>query len=128
MLLGSHALTTLKDRRVLLVEDETLIAMMVEDMLADLGCTVVGPASDLDEAFALLEEHNGLDAALLDVNLAGSSVFPLADELRGRGVPLIFTTGYGDAGLRDADRGAAVLRKPYRAEELAAAISAAVTP
>jgi CheY-like chemotaxis protein len=116
----------LKGRRVLVVEDEMMIAMLVEDMLADLGCSVVGPAHGLAAAMDLANGAGELDVALLDVNLAGQAVFPVADALRARGVPIIFCTGYGDAGLREADRGAPVLQKPYRARDLADTLNAAL--
>src|SRR6187200_2431178 len=93
---------TLKGLRVLVVEDEMMVSMLIEDMLGDLGCTVVGPASRLDEAIALANASE-LDCAVLDMNLAGQSIFPLADLLRARGAPFAFATGYGDAGLRDVD-------------------------
>ena len=116
----------LAGRRILVVEDEMMIAMLVEDMLLELGCTVVGPAHGLAEALALAQSEPGLDAALLDVNLAGQPVFPVADALREKGVPAIFSTGYGDAGLRDIDRGAPVLQKPFRAGDLARALEEAL--
>lgn len=104
--------------RVLVVEDEMMVSMLIEDMLTDLGCTVVGPASRLDEAIELANQ-NGLDCAVLDVNLGGQPIFPLADLLRERGRPFAFATGYGDAGLRDVDRGSPVLQKPFREGDLA---------
>jgi CheY-like chemotaxis protein len=116
----------LQGRRVLVVEDDMMIAMMVEDMLTDLGCAVVGPANGLDQGQALADASGGIDAALLDVNLGDDTVFPLADRLRARGVPLIFSTGYGEGGLREADRGCPVLRKPYRASDVAAALGVAL--
>ncbi|HSZ53876.1 MAG TPA: response regulator [Caulobacteraceae bacterium] len=116
----------LKGRRVLVVEDEMMIAMLVEDMLADLGCSVVGPAHGLQAAMVLAEEAADLDAALLDVNLAGQPVFAVADVLRARNVPIVFCTGYGDAGLREADRGAPVLQKPYRSRDLAETLATAL--
>src|SRR6516164_5034735 len=109
-------------RRVLVVEDEMMISMLVEDMLSDLGCAVVGPAHALDTALVLAQTESGLDAAVLDVNLAGQPVFAVADALRAKGVPAIFATGYGDSGLRDIDRGAPVLLKPFRAGDLARAL------
>ncbi len=117
---------TLKGRRILVVEDELMIAMLVEDMLADLGCTVVGPAHTLDAAMKLVENEGQIDAALLDVNLAGQPVFPVADALRARRVPPIFSTGYGEAGLRESDAGAPVLQKPFRAGDLARALQDAL--
>ncbi|MDB5426413.1 MAG: response regulator [Phenylobacterium sp.] len=104
--------------RVLVVEDEMMVSMLIEDMLTDLGCTVVGPASRLDEALDLAKAAD-IDCAVLDVNLGGQPIFPLADLLRERGLPFAFATGYGDAGLRDVDHGAPVLQKPFREGDLA---------
>ena len=118
--------STLVGRRILVVEDEMMIAMLVEDMLSELGCSVVGPAHALDVALNLARTEQGLDAALLDVNLGGQPVFAVADALREKGVPAIFSTGYGDAGLRDIDRGSQVLQKPFRAGDLAKALNAAL--
>ena len=112
---NNSALTGLK---VLVVEDEMMVSMLIEDMLADLGCTVIGPASRLDEAIALANSVE-LDCAVLDVNLGGQPIFPLADLLRAKGAPFAFATGYGDAGLREADRGSPVLQKPFREGDLA---------
>jgi CheY-like chemotaxis protein len=108
----------LKGLRVLVVEDEMMVSMLIEDMLAELGCEVVGPASRLDEALAIAKEAE-LDCAVLDVNLGGQPIFPLADLLRERGRPFAFATGYGDAGLREVDRGSPVLQKPFREGDLA---------
>jgi len=104
--------------RVLVVEDEMMVSMLIEDMLSDMGCNVVGPASRLDEATELAQA-GGIDCAVLDVNLGGQPIFPVADLLRERGCPFAFATGYGDAGLRDADRGTPVLQKPFREGDLA---------
>lgn len=108
----------LKGLRVLVVEDEMMVSMLIEDMLSDMGCDVVGPASRLDEAMELAQA-GGIDCAVLDVNLGGQPIFPVADLLRERGCPFAFATGYGDAGLRDADRGTPVLQKPFREGDLA---------
>jgi CheY-like chemotaxis protein len=104
--------------RVLVVEDEMMVSMLIEDMLTDLGCVVVGPAARLDEAIDLAMASD-LDCAVLDVNLGGQPIFPLADLLRERGKPFAFATGYGDAGVRDVDRGTPVLQKPFREGDLA---------
>jgi len=116
----------LKDRRVLVVEDEAMIALMMEDMLADLGCTVVGPAEGVPQALELVAGSGLIDVAVLDVNVGGRPVFEVADLLRAKGVPMVFSTGYGDGGLRDLDRGAPVLRKPFRSGELAMALQQAL--
>jgi CheY-like chemotaxis protein len=118
--------TLLEGRRVLVVEDEMMIAMLIEDMLDDFGCAVVGPAHALDVALELAAAEPAPDVAVLDVNVAGRPVFAVADALRARGVPLIFSTGYGDGGLREVDRGAPVLQKPFRAGDLAQALQAAL--
>lgn len=104
--------------RVLVVEDEMMVAMLIEDMLSDLGCTVVGPASRLEDAMEIARSAE-IDCAVLDVNLGGQSIFPLADMLRAKGAPFAFATGYGDAGLREVDRGSPVLQKPFRESDLA---------
>jgi CheY-like chemotaxis protein len=104
--------------RVLVVEDEMMVSMLIEDMLDDLGCKVIGPASRLEEAIELANTVE-IDCAVLDVNLGGQPIFPLADILRAKGRPFAFATGYGDAGLREADRGSPVLQKPFREGDLA---------
>ena len=116
----------LQGRRVLVVEDEMMIAMLVEDMLGEMGCTVIGPAHAVEPALNLAANEPEIDAALLDINLAGQPVFAIADVLRAKGVPMIFSTGYGESGLREVDRGAPVLQKPFRAAELAAALNLAL--
>jgi DNA-binding response OmpR family regulator len=111
-------------RRILIVEDDLMIAMLIEDMLADLGHVVAGVAGTVAEGTAMVEAVQSPEAAILDINLGGESVFPLADTLRARGVPMIFSTGYADAGLREADRDSQVLRKPFRIGDLDAALKA----
>jgi CheY-like chemotaxis protein len=98
--------------RVLVVEDESLVAMLVEDLLRDLGCEVVGPAATAAQAIALARGRS-LDFALLDVNLGeGEDSFGVADLLRGRHVPFAFVTGYGERGVRPDLRDAPVISKP----------------
>lgn len=104
---------SLQDRRVLIIEDESLVAMLLETVLEDLGCTPVGPASSVDEGLRLIETETVLDAALLDVNVAGHQVFPAADALKARGVPFVFSTGYGEGGLPDNWRGHPTIQKPF---------------
>jgi len=96
---------------VLLVEDEMCLAMMLQDLLEDAGYRVLKAAR---VAAALnLAEAEDIDAAILDVNVAGSEVFPVASELRRRGVPFMFASGYGDRGVPGEFRAYPMLQKPY---------------
>lgn len=104
-------------RRVLVVEDEMLVAMLLEEMLADLGFEVVGPAMRLERALKMAQEEN-FDLAILDVNLANEQSFPVARLLRERGIPFIFATGYGSRGLEKEFDGSVVLQKPFEAHQL----------
>lgn len=104
--------------RVLVVEDEVIIAMSLEDMLVDLGCSVVGPATSLEEGLSLAATVD-LDAALLDVNLDGKRSESVADLLRQRGVPFAFITGYGRAALEVSGSAQLVISKPCTPRSLA---------
>ncbi|WP_372621649.1 HWE histidine kinase domain-containing protein [Falsiroseomonas sp.] len=118
----------LRGLRILVAEDEPLIATDAAETLRALGCEVVGPASTLPQALALAEGGGHLDAAVLDVNLGGQPSFPLATLLAGRGVPVVFATGYSELPEGSGGAGAAVLRKPVAPVELAAALRAAIGP
>jgi CheY-like chemotaxis protein len=111
--------------RILLVEDEALIALMLEDMVESMGCAVTGLAPRIDLGVALADTGQ-FDVAILDVNVAGQNVEPVADRLSARGVPFIFATGYGEAGVPLRYRGRPVLAKPFHAEQLEAAIQQAL--
>lgn len=100
-------------RRVLIVEDESLVAMLLETILADLGCDVVGPESNIEDGLTAVADVAGLDAALLDVNVAGREIFPVAEALMAKGVPFVFSTGYGEAGLPEHWRGNPTVQKPF---------------
>ena len=100
-------------RRVLIVEDESLVAMLLETILEDMGCVPVGPAATVEEGLQVAGGDESLDAALLDVNVAGKQVFPIAEALKARGVPFVCSTGYGEGGLPDEWRGQATLQKPF---------------
>jgi CheY-like chemotaxis protein len=113
--------------RVLVVEDEMLVAMNIEDMLLDLGHEVAALASRLDAALSLASEGS-FDIAMLDVNLAGQASFPVADMLRTRGIPYLFATGYGIQGIAEEHRHAPVLQKPFRARDLGEMLKAATQP
>lgn len=119
---------SLAGRRILVVEDEMLIAMMLEDLLIELGCEVVGPVSTVAGGLKLAAEER-LDGAVLDVNLGQERAFPIADALRAAGVPFVFVTGYGAAGLTGVHCGHPTIQKPFRpasfGHELAAAFEEA---
>lgn len=118
---------SLSGARVLVLEDETLVSMMVEDMLLDLGCEVLGPFAKLDQALEFVgKAGGGIDAALLDVNLGGVRSFPMAEALAVKGVPFVFTTGYDESGLPDVWRGRPTLRKPFMMGEMAEALRKAL--
>lgn len=108
--------------RILLVEDEAVIAFAVEDMLLDLGCEVVGPAFRLEDAIAIAAREQ-LDGAILDVNLNEQRSYAVADELRQRGVPFLFATGYAEGGVQWDDHPVEVLAKPYRRDQIAGALA-----
>jgi PAS domain S-box-containing protein len=112
---------TLHGKRILLVEDEPLVAMDVESTLTAAGCKVVGPAATLERAQQLIEEAD-CDAALVDVNLAGQPVDELATLLTRKNRPFAFVTGYGREALPAGFRGAVVLSKPFGADQLLATV------
>jgi CheY-like chemotaxis protein len=105
-------------KRILVVEDEMIVAMLIEDILTDAGATVLGPAARVARALDLLGEEEAVDAALLDVNLAGEMTTPVAEELRRRGIPFAFATGYGAAGVPDGFAGQPLLQKPFQEQDL----------
>ena len=107
--------------RVLVVEDEYLIRMLVEDMLADLGYAVAAAVGTMAEASELAATGD-FSAAILDVNLDGNEIFPVADILSGRGVPFVFVTGYGERSLPEPYRDRPALQKPFQADQLGAAL------
>ena len=107
----------LSGRRVLVVEDEMLVLMMTEDMLAELGCEAVATAATIDQAIALIDAQV-FDVAMLDMNLNGNKSHLVADVLAARGVPFVFSTGYTAGDMREGYRDRPVLRKPFRFEDL----------
>lgn len=109
-------------RRILLVEDELLVSCLLEDMLEDLGCTLVGPASRVDQALRLVASE-AIDAVMLDVSLDQQLSYPVADALVARGIPFLFSTGYDRNRLRDGYRSFAMLQKPFHPSELAKVLS-----
>lgn len=104
----------LRGLRILMVEDDIVIAMLLELLLQDLGCELVGPASTVPGALALLAGEKP-DAATLDVNLGNEQVYPVADALKQAGIPFVFVTGYGGEGLAEAYRSQPTIKKPIDA-------------
>ena len=104
-------------RRILVVEDEMLIGMLLEDMLTDMGHEVAAIVPRLKDALAAVQRET-FDLAVLDVHLHGESAFPVADALIAKGVPFIFATGYGERGLPENYRGRPVLQKPFARDDL----------
>jgi CheY-like chemotaxis protein len=115
----------LSNRKVLVVEDEMMIAMLIEDMLEEFGCNLVGPATNVPRALELIGKEQ-VDVAVLDLNLDGHDTYAIADALRQKDVPFIFATGYGSAGLRKDYADRRVLQKPFQAKDLEAALVDAV--
>ena len=111
--------------RVLVVEDEVMVAWILEDMLAELGCQVVGPAARVEQALAMVDAET-IDFAVLDVNLNGQKSFPVADALVSRGVPFVFSTGYDHHGFPDAYKAFAMMQKPYSHANLTAALESLI--
>jgi CheY-like chemotaxis protein len=101
--------------RILIVEDEIIVAMFLEDLLGDFGYEVAGVVSHLDDAMAHAPDY---DLAVLDANINGRSVFDFADVLAARNTPFIFATGYGARGIPDRYAGRPVVQKPFQPEEL----------
>ena len=120
-------ITALAGIRVLLVEDEMLVAWLLQDMLADLGCAVVGPAARVAQALAIIDSQT-FDAAVLDVNLNGQTSYAVADALAARGVPFVFSTGYAKDRLAEPYRSLTVLQKPFHGDELGAALETLLAP
>ena len=109
--------------RVLIVEDEIVVALFLEDLLAEFGYEVAGIASHLDDAMTRAPDY---DLALLDVHLNGRNVFEFADRLAARGTPFVFATGYGARGIPDRHCARPVLQKPFLPDDLKRALAEVV--
>jgi CheY-like chemotaxis protein len=103
--------------RILIVEDESLIRMLLEDMLTDLGYSVAAAVGTIAEASKVAQEGE-FDVAILDVNLDNDPIYPVADILAKRGLPFVFVTGYGERSLAEPYRDRPALQKPFQAEQL----------
>jgi DNA-binding response OmpR family regulator len=110
-------LDRLAGKRVLIVEDEMLVALLIEDFILQLGCDIAGLAMRFDQAMDLAATVEA-DIAVLDINLAGRPSFPVAERLKERGIPFVFASGYGTAGLDNSDIRAPVLQKPFDISDL----------
>ena len=116
-----------RDLSVFVVEDEPMIRMLVIDMLEELGCSVAAEAGGIEEA-SKLAQSTDFDLAILDVNLNGKIITPVAELIRARGRPIIFATGYGSEGVPVEFRGLPALQKPFQLEALAALIDEVMHP
>jgi CheY-like chemotaxis protein len=116
----------LRGLRVLVAEDEVLISMDIEGILDQLGCCVSGLAMSIDVAQRILDSGEPFDVAILDVNLAGQPIYPLAQQLVVRGCPFLFITGYGAQGLLNGWRDRPTVQKPFRFGDIRDGLLAAV--
>ena len=122
----SSATRDLEGLRLVVVEDEAIVAMLIEGMLEDLGCRVVDWAATLPAALSAVRDAE-IDGALLDVNLGGTKVYPVADALAARGVPFVFVTGYGPVHAAVGRfPGVAVLKKPFGQPDLERVLKTAI--
>jgi CheY-like chemotaxis protein len=103
--------------RILLVEDEILVAMMMRDILSELGFSVVGPFSRLSEAM-VAAVHDEIDGGIIDINLGGEFVYPVADVLVARRIPFVFVTGYGVESIDERFSSVPVIKKPVQRQAL----------
>lgn len=110
-------------KRILIVEDDALIAMLLEDMLMDLGHVIAGTAARLPQALEMVESLE-FDAAILDLSLAGQNSYPVADALGRKDLPYLFATGYGAGAIDAAYADRQTLKKPYQMEDLEKALGA----
>jgi CheY-like chemotaxis protein len=111
--------------RVLVVEDESMILMLIEDMLAEMGCTVAGVASDVQGALRMMPSVQ-FDAAIVDINLNGTRSVPIAERLRNMRTPFVLSTGYGGSGASPAFSGIPIVAKPFEQKDLRTALLAAL--
>lgn len=122
---STHTSGGLAGLRILVVEDEVAISMLLEDMLLDFGSEIVGPAGRLAQAVEMAERE-AFDLAILDVNLAGEPIYPVVDVIARRGIRFLFSTGYGAAGIDGPWKDRPVLQKPFSQAELERALTAAL--
>ena len=119
--------TTIEGARIFVVEDESFITMLLQDMFEELRCEVVSLASRFQDALEKANTLSSFEVAILDVNLNGERTFPIAEVLMARGLPFVFATGYGAAAVPEDFRAAPVLQKPFRIADLERAVRTALT-
>jgi CheY-like chemotaxis protein len=120
------ASSALRDRRILVVEDEYLIAITLSDQLEGVGSIVVGPVPSVERAIKAIESDSKIDAAILDINLGGVRAYPIADKLLARNIPFVFTSGYEDDVLRTRYPQVRNCLKPYLFPEIEKALANAL--
>ena len=125
-MLGTNELSILSEKRVLIVEDEMLVALLIETFLVDWGCVTAGPYSSVAEALEAVESIE-VDLAILDVNLGNEKSYPIAEALDSRGKPFLFLSGYGKQAIPLAHPTWAVCAKPFSEEGLAKMLLAVLT-
>ena len=119
--------SVLTGKRVLIVEDEMLVAFLIEDFLADFGCSTVGPCGDVATALDAVQTE-AFDLAVLDVNLGGEKVYPVAELLAERRIPFLFLSGYGDEAIPAGNSSWRVCAKPFTQAELGKIMSSVLAP
>ena len=117
----------LSGRRILVVEDEAMISMMLEELLTEAGCVVIGPVGTADAALSLIEKE-AIDCAILDIKLDEGTSLPVAEALAIRGIRFVLSTGYGQDAIDPAYNGAPVLRKVVDLDELVETIANILRP
>ena len=120
-------MTELSGRKIFLVEDESLVALMIEAMIEELGASVIGTESKIEESLAFVaRRHSEIDVAVLDLNLGGARSYDIAQALADNGIPLVFSTGYSDDAILPEWRGRPLLGKPFQLAELENALKGAI--
>ena len=118
----TRASVSIAGRRILVVEDDYFVAQEMVRAFAEQGAEIVGPVATVDDAIDIVEDGQRLDAAVLDLNLQGEMVFPVADALRERGVPFVLATGYDRWAVPSDYADVKLCEKPVDAEAIAAAL------